>query len=168
MFEDLDKALTEDILETIDGILPELIRARDKLNLAIVEMEFFRSKRTINNDRSIARIVMRGVLDHFGLTAIELQGKSRESEVTMARHIFMSMTKSKTNLSYNSVGKLVNRNHATAIHAAKLVKEAPDYNHLLWEHYQMIEERVNRALIIGVIETRRTRPRPRPEPENEL
>ena len=145
-----DRDLNEQLLDTINNVLPELLKAKDKIDLAIQELKYYKSQKTVNNDRSTARIVMRCVLDHFTINQIELKSRRRDGDIRMARQIFCAMTRNYTELSSIAIGSFVNRDHATVLHACKVVKNAKDTKESMWDHYELIEERVKEVLTSGV------------------
>lgn len=148
--DNFDRDLNEQLLDTINNVLPELLKAKDKIDIAIQELKFYKSQKTVNNDRSTARIIMRGVLDHFTINQIELKGRRRDGDIRMARQIFCALTRNYTGLSTTVIGTFVNRDHATVIHACKIVQNACDTSASMWDHYKLVEERVTKVLTSGV------------------
>jgi len=144
--KDFDKDLNEQLLDTINNVLPELLKSRDKIDMAITELKFYKSQKTVNSDRATTRIIMRSCLDHFTINQKILFSRRRDEEVRMARQIFCAMTRNYTKLSSTTVGEFVHRDHATVLHACKMIKNAEHTKNIMWDHYVLIEERVKGVL----------------------
>ena len=55
----------------------------------------------------------------FGLTFDQIKGKTRLGEIVLVRQLVMGILREHTMLSLVSIGQIVNRNHATVIHAMR-------------------------------------------------
>lgn len=67
------------------------------------------------------------IADHFGVTIYELKSNCRKTNITIARQLYMTILRLTTNKTLTKIGAVVNRNHATVLHAIKTVKN--DYQH---------------------------------------
>ena len=130
-------------MEMINGLLPEIIRMRDQLNGVIMEMDYYRTLHSEAGHTKIAKIVMAACTAHFGVTQSGIESKSRDTDIRMARQIFMVLTYKLTSLSLAKVGAMVGKDHATVSHAQKVVDNSSDPAH---DHYKDIEKQVQRAL----------------------
>lgn len=135
---------TARLRESIDYLLPELVRSRDRINAAILEIERYRSAINEHPDNDIARLVMRVTLEYFGVSRYALEGKSRDTTIRMARQVFMALTKTITGFSNATVGGFVGKDHATVLHAKKVVANTKDP---IYEHYLAIKTNVNEIII---------------------
>ncbi|KAA6342062.1 Chromosomal replication initiator protein DnaA [termite gut metagenome] len=64
------------------------------------------------------------VCEHFGLEPSAIHTDSRKREIAQARQIAMFLAKKHTNFSSSKIGKLIgNKNHATVLHACKVVQQ---------------------------------------------
>jgi len=147
----IEKTDEEKLIEMINGILPEFIRMRDQLNGVIMEMEFYRNLRTESGTTKVAKLIMKVCISHFDVSKSQIESKSRETDVRMARQIFMALTRKLTKLSLARVGAMVGKDHATVVHACNVVENPTDPIH---EHYLMIKNQVQRALIHVSIESK--------------
>jgi chromosomal replication initiation ATPase DnaA len=139
-----EKTEEQKLLETIDGLLPELIHMRDNLNSVIMEMSYYRTARQEKTHVKIAKIIMAAVTDYFGIFKSQIESKSRDMDIRMARQIYMALTKELTTLSFAKVGATIGKDHATVMHAQKVVNNSTDPIH---EHYIIIKHRVSQAMI---------------------
>jgi len=62
------------------------------------------------------------VENNFGVSRLELESKSRKSNIAWARQVAMYLARNYTLLSLEQIGKVFGRNHATVIHAFSKVK----------------------------------------------
>ena len=138
--------------EMIDGLLPELIRVRNNLNSVIMEMDFYKTIHSESGETKIAKIIMLAATEHFGVSKSAIESKSRETNTRMARQIFLALTKELTNKSLAAVGAIVGKDHATVIHAKKVVNNQNDPIHT---HFLTIKRQVQRALLNVEVESKR-------------
>jgi chromosomal replication initiation ATPase DnaA len=72
--------------------------------------------------RTTCRHAISLVGKHFGLSAGDLKGKSRQQAVVEARGLAMYLTRMLTGASYNEIGRQFgSRDHTTALHACRKV-----------------------------------------------
>ena len=62
------------------------------------------------------------ISEHFGLTEEQLKSSKRTANISNARHIAIYVLRKLTDLSLNDVGKIFNRNYATAIASINTVE----------------------------------------------
>lgn len=66
--------------------------------------------------------ILTQVSNHFGLKPSDLRGRDRKRDFVDARHIFCTVSKELyPKVSLQSIGQVINRDHATVIHAVKEV-----------------------------------------------
>jgi chromosomal replication initiator protein len=59
----------------------------------------------------------------YDVTRQELTGNSRVKNVAQARHVAIYLIKTITDISYPSIGRIFNRNHATVISSVEVIKK---------------------------------------------
>lgn len=67
--------------------------------------------------------IMRVVAEHFDIRLADLTGKQRPQYIAYPRQVAMYLCRNMTRLSLPSIGAIFNRNHATVLHACRLVDE---------------------------------------------
>lgn len=67
------------------------------------------------------------VAKFFGITVYELKSGCKKADMTFARQIYMTILRMTTGKPLTKIGAIVNRNHATVLHAVKTVIN--DYEH---------------------------------------
>ena len=146
-----ERSEEDKLLEMIDDVLPELVRTRNRLNSVIMEMDYYKSIRKENTYTSIAKIIMKACCNHFNVYKSDIEGLSRDTDVRMARQIFMVLTKESTKLSFAKVAAIIGKDHSTAMHAKKVVHNSTDP---INEHYLIIKKQVNQAVINAVTQNK--------------
>jgi chromosomal replication initiator protein len=69
---------------------------------------------------SVARCISAAVARHFGITAGQLKGKSREQTIARARCLAMYLCRQHTDLTFAQIGRLFGRrDHSTVLHACR-------------------------------------------------
>ncbi|VEU70045.1 DnaA ATPase domain-containing protein [Mycoplasmopsis glycophila] len=68
-------------------------------------------------------IILKTVAKYYAVSVKDILGKSRVSNIVVARHISMIMIKQMLDLSSIEIGKLFNRDHSTVLNAFKKYKE---------------------------------------------
>jgi chromosomal replication initiator protein len=67
--------------------------------------------------------ILKVVCQHYHMEASAIQTKSRKREVVQARQIAMYLAKHHTDFSTSKIGKFIgDKDHATVLHACKIVK----------------------------------------------
>ena len=61
--------------------------------------------------------ILQVICNYYSVTAEELKSRTKERPYAAARHMFFYMCRLYTHSSYDKIGELVNRNHATVIYA---------------------------------------------------
>ena len=88
------------------------------------------------------------VCTHYGVTIIEIRGKSTRRKHTDPRKTIMYMIKISTNISYDELGLIYNRAQSNAL---KIVASASDllmYDKTFRMNYREIESKINPGLWI--------------------
>lgn len=80
------------------------------------------------------------VCDIFKVTEEEMKGKCRKRNLVEPRQIIMYMLYNKTARNLKSIGRLMNRDHATVIYANNTVKDLMDTDKLYKAQIEYLEK----------------------------
>jgi len=94
------------------------------------------------SEASIATIVM-AVKEVTEISWEELISKSRVMDVKDARHLLIYFLRKKTRLTWSKIGDVLNKNHATAIHAYERVNALRDYDYYYKKHIPAVNNLIN-------------------------
>lgn len=73
--------------------------------------------------------IVEKVCAHFKIDTDTIHTKTRKHEVVMVRQIAMYLAKKHTNISSSKIGKMIgNKDHATVLHACKIIKDQSEVN----------------------------------------
>ena len=95
--------------------------------------------------KSIAEIkdIIVSVQESTQIDWFDIVSKSRLIEVKDARHLVAYFLREKTLLSLAKIGKIINRDHSSVIHAHKRVTEMKQYDTYFKKHVSEIKETLN-------------------------
>lgn len=83
--------------------------------------------RTMNkllyNEQKHANQIINDVCDFYGLTPIQVKGKSRLRGFVKARFISMYLLRRRTGLTLKEIGRMFHRDHTSIIHAIQTIDE---------------------------------------------
>jgi chromosomal replication initiator protein len=88
------------------------------------------------------------VANYYDLTTEELIGKSRLSKISHARQVYFYLARKHSLKSYDEIAELVNRNHATAIHGEKTIKNLLEVDKKYKKEIFLIRENIGNDLIV--------------------
>jgi len=74
---------------------------------------------------------------------LNLSKKSRKRQYVEARGFFVKIARDKLNVTYQQIGNVINKNHATAVHAKKVIEDLLSYDVELKRIYQEILNSLN-------------------------
>lgn len=127
----------------LEGVIVSLI-AHSMVYNRDIDLEF--AERVINKSiKNIQReitvdLIQAKVCEHFNVTPSDIHSKTRKREIVNARQVSMYLTKKLTNHSYSRVGELIGkRDHATVVHACKVVKDQMSVDKTFFECINEIE-----------------------------
>lgn len=84
------------------------------------------------------------VLGEYGLTKDELFSPTKQREIVDARKICIVLFRDKLRFSYTACGRLVRRDHATAIYSYKVAKALLRTDETIRYHYANVLQRLER------------------------
>lgn len=134
----------KDNVRDLEGILTSLfahsiIEGRNtdlKLCREVVE----NSIQVFDEEKLSVESIEEEVCRYYHLDKNTLHSRSKKQEVARARQVAMFLSKKHTDKSYAYIGEMMgNRNHATVIHACKLVEQSLDLDKALNNDVQKIE-----------------------------
>lgn len=133
---------TTDMLDKLDGFLPDLLKMRERIDAMIIDIKMFKQINGVSSDRTKVNVIFKAVMNYYDISKEELKGKSREGEVVIARQFFCSMARELTELSYQAIGNYVNRDHATVMHSKRVIDNSKDTADTLYDHYEVVKKNV--------------------------
>ena len=80
---------------------------------------------------------------------IQLNSKTRKKEFVEARAIYYKLLRENTRMSLAAIGKTMNRDHATALHSIRKIKDWLEYDKQLKQDYDTLNARVQHAIRIN-------------------
>ena len=113
-------------IRELEGALTKLI-ALSRVESSDITLDLAESalKEFISPDirREItSELIINTVAEHFNISAQDLRGSKRNSEIVLPRHIAMYLCRDLTNLSLNSIGdSLGKRDHSTIMHGIEKI-----------------------------------------------
>ncbi len=108
-------------IESIKNLIPEFIKEKD-------------------SPKIFASRVISAAADHFGVTEEDITGDKREKNIRLARNVAMLIIKDQTDLSFNEVGKIFNRNYSTVINNCNAAKALLEGDAHFASEYREIEK----------------------------
>jgi chromosomal replication initiator protein len=75
------------------------------------------------NEQKHANQIINDVCDFYGLTPIQVKGKSRLRGFVKARFISMYLLRRRTGLTLKEIGRMFHRDHTSIIHAIQTIDE---------------------------------------------
>lgn len=99
-------------------------------------------KKIVRNEAKPVTIdsIVTAVCDHFNIEMASIHTKSRKREIVQVRQVAMFLAKKHTDTSSSKIGKLIGgRDHATVLHACKIVKEQCEINKTFRSEIENIE-----------------------------
>ncbi len=116
----------KDNVRELEGVFVSLLAYSTTLN---VPMTIDLARQVLSNSIKISKkritfdTIVETVCSQFSIDKDMLYSKSRKREVADSRQLVMSLAKKYTDMSYTNIGLKLNRNHATVLHACKIIDE---------------------------------------------
>lgn len=103
--------------------------------------------------------IIEEVAKFYFITKADLLGINRSDSIATPRQIAMFLLRDKLKLSYPSIGKILNRDHTTAVHAYNKINKLRHDNKLIGEDIEKIEKNINndgsiKNYIVSIINNR--------------
>jgi len=137
-----------DNVRDLEGVLVSLMAHSTLANIAIdVTLAEKVISRIVNITRKVNTVekIRDAVCEYFSLSIDAISTKSRKREVVQARQIAMYLSKQLTKSSLASIGNTIGqRDHATVLHACKIVNDLMDCDKNFRSSVREIEEKLKR------------------------
>ena len=144
--EDVVNYIAENVrnnVRDLEGVLASLLAfstlTNTEINMELAEQVVSRLVQVVSSDVTIENITT-AVCQHFNVSEKDLQTSSRKREVAQARQVAMYLSKQMTDMSLAEIGhQFGNRNHATVLHAVKLISTELKHDTFLRRSLKQIE-----------------------------
>ena len=108
----------------INSLLAQSILFKREIDMDLAERIIRKAVRIIENKPLTIDEIVAKVCDHYKMDQSVLYTKSRKREVVQVRQVAMFLAKKHTDASASKIGHLIgNRDHATVLHACKIIKD---------------------------------------------
>ena len=98
-----------------------------------------------NNERNPSiNSIVNSIVKETGIEFSKIQSRTRKRDILYARHLFCFFARKRTEMSYDAIGGIINRNHATVLHSVKLVEDLMTYDRDFKEIVPKIENLIER------------------------
>ena len=108
----------------INSLLAQSILFKREIDMDLAERIIRKAVRIIENKPITIEEIIAKVCEHYKMDESVLHTKSRKREIVQVRQVAMFLAKKHTDISTSKIGHLIgNRDHATVLHACKIVKD---------------------------------------------
>ena len=123
----------------INSLLAQSILFKREIDMDLAQRIIRKAVRIENKPITIENIITK-VCEHYKMDESVLHTKSRKREIVQVRQIAMFLAKKHTDTSASKIGHLIgNRDHATVLHACKIVKDLVEVDKELKSDIEEIE-----------------------------
>ena len=124
----------------INSLLAQSILFKREIDMDLAQLIIKKAVRIIENKPLDIDTIITKVCEHYKLDESVLHSKSRKREVVQIRQMAMFLAKKHTDISASKIGHLIgNRDHATVLHACKIMKDLLEVNKEVKEEVEKIE-----------------------------
>ena len=124
----------------INSLLAQSILFKREIDMDLAQLIIKKAVRIIENKPLDIDTIITKVCEHYKLDESVLHSKSRKREVVQIRQMAMFLAKKHTDISDSKIGHLIgNRDHATVLHACKIMKDLVEVNKEVKEEVEKIE-----------------------------
>ncbi len=108
----------------INSLLAQSILFKREIDMSLAERIIKKAVRIIENKPITIEEIIAKVCEHYKMDESVLHTKSRKREIVQVRQVAMFLAKKHTDISTSKIGHLIgNRDHATVLHACKIMKD---------------------------------------------
>jgi chromosomal replication initiator protein len=91
-------------------------------------------------------VILRAIVEAFGVSAEDLKGSSRRKEISVARQIGMYLMRQHTDLSLPKIGEeFGGKDHTTVLYSCDKISKLKDEDQQLAQTLRQLSDRINRA-----------------------
>ena len=124
----------------INSLLAQSILFKREIDMDLAQLIIKKAVRIIENKPLDIDTIITKVCEHYKLDESVLHSKGRKREVVQIRQMAMFLAKKHTDISASKIGHLIgNRDHATVLHACKIMKDLVEVNKEVKEEVEKIE-----------------------------
>ena len=135
-------------IRELEGSLRKVIAAsrlnNEELTLQLAEDAL---KDMINPDKNIVitpEYIIKLTADQFQISTDDIYSSKRTADIALPRQICMYLIKKHTELNYESIAKLLNKNdHTTVMHGVKKIKKEIEDNREIKNKIEIVEKKLN-------------------------
>ena len=121
--ENVDESVRE-LEGIVNSLLAQSILFKRDIDLDLAERIIRKAVRIIENKPITIEEIITKVCEHYKMDESVLHTKSRKREIVQVRQVAMYLAKKHTDTSTSKIGYLIGkRDHATVIHACKIMKD---------------------------------------------
>ena len=126
----------------VNSLLAQSILFKREIDMDLTQRIVRKAVRCENKPVTIDEIVTK-VCAHYNLDERSIHTKTRKREIVQVRQIAMYLAKKHTDHSSSKIGQLIgNRDHATVLHACKMVKDLVDVDKSFKTELEEIEKSI--------------------------
>ena len=126
----------------VNSLLAQSILFKREIDMDLAQRIVRKAVRCENKPVTIDEIVTK-VCTHYNLDERSIHTKTRKREIVQVRQIAMYLAKKHTDHSSSKIGQLIgNRDHATVLHACKMVKDLVDVDKSFKTELEEIEKSI--------------------------
>lgn len=124
----------------INSLLAQSILFKRDIDMGLAERIIKKAVRIIENKPITIEEIITKVCEHYKMDESVLHTKSRKREVVHVRQVAMFLAKKHTEISTSKIGHLIgNRDHATVLHACKIMKDLVEIDKAVKAEIEEIE-----------------------------
>ncbi len=128
----------------INSLLAQSIFAKREIDLDLAERIIRKAVRYETKPITVEDIIQK-VCNHYDMEESAIHTKSRKREVVQVRQVAMYLAKKYTDASSSKIGQLIgNKDHATVLHALKMVKDQMEVDKAFKMDLEEIESMLKR------------------------
>ena len=108
----------------INSLLVQSILFKREIDLDLAQHIIRKAIRCTDNKPLTVEEIIQKVCAHYNIDSSAIHTRTRKREIVQVRQIAMYLAKKHTDTSFSKIGKLIgNKDHATVLHACKIVKD---------------------------------------------
>ena len=129
----------------INSLLAQSIIFKREIDMDLAERMIRQAVRLQETKPITIETIISKVCEHYNFDESVIHSKTRKREVVQVRQIAMYLAKKHTEISASKIGMLIgNRDHATVLHACKIVKDLIEVNKPFKSELEEIEASLKR------------------------
>jgi chromosomal replication initiator protein len=105
-----------------------------------LKREILRPKIDITRNKAQWEDVMRSICQIWDITPDDIYSHNRQQHVLYARHTFNYICRKTLRMSFESIGRIINRDHSTIIHSVRQTQDLIEYDRQFAKTHQQTLE----------------------------